>query len=98
MEDIVGNKNDSDDVKGADWDPSIFTPEPLLSPLISCLRCGPIAKAPYFKINTKPTRCQINSSYGSMWGIGMGKLSLSVLLRENLKIECGTNNPMAFWT
>jgi hypothetical protein len=43
----------------------------LLKPLNSCLRGGPIAKAPYFNANTQPIRCQINSSCeeaGGMWG------------------------------
>jgi hypothetical protein len=45
--DTVGNKNYSDDVLGTDWYLAIITAYPHLSSLLNCLRCGPIAKAPY---------------------------------------------------
>jgi hypothetical protein len=38
--DIVGNKDGSDDIRGTDSDPAIFTLYPILSPMVSCLRCG----------------------------------------------------------
>jgi hypothetical protein len=34
----------------ADWYSVIFSVYPLLNPLLSCLRCRPILKAPYLKV------------------------------------------------
>ncbi len=52
----IGNKDDSDDIRGADWSPAMCYVYALLNPLNSYLRCGPIEKAPYLKVNTQPIK------------------------------------------
>ncbi len=68
---IIGNKDDSDDFRGAAWSPAMCYVYALLNPLNSYLRCGPIAKAPYLKVNTQPIKSSWTVTVGG-WGVGVG--------------------------